>query len=51
MNEKSLVLALEIVFILAVCLLISSFRNPEISQGDPFQEQESATVQTEQLIQ
>lgn len=36
MNEKTIVLTLEILFILVVCLLISSFRNPDLSHGDPF---------------
>jgi hypothetical protein len=44
MNEKTIVLTLEILFILAVCVLISSFRNPDLSHGDPFAE-EVETVQ------
>jgi hypothetical protein len=45
MNEKTIVLTLEILFILAVCLLISSFRNPDLSQGDPFAEEVESVEQ------
>jgi hypothetical protein len=44
MNEKTIVLTLEILFVLAVCLLISSFRNPELGSGDPFIEDQNAPV-------
>jgi hypothetical protein len=45
MKEKNLVLALEIVFVLAVCLLITSFRNPELGDGDPFLEEQEQQVE------